>query len=207
MSYDLRRLRLHGPIARQEGTNTDILTSAREFAPPSSPPSSDRACPRPSLRPTSHQHPQSCAVPSTSSTTPSRTTSSAHDLEPPETCHNIQKRVDQEEPAEDPVHHPTGVPNQGDHGRSRVVGIFPEDLAAIRLSVQSSPEGPTSGPSRSLPLGGVMAALDRSRDTAKSQLEITNRAHRGPRPDSHYVAGLSLHRQDDLHNIAFLPTN
>jgi len=27
MSYDLRRLRLHGLIARQEGTNTDILTS------------------------------------------------------------------------------------------------------------------------------------------------------------------------------------
>lgn len=91
--------------------------------------------------------------------------------------------------------------------RSRVVGIFLEDLVAIRLSVRSSPESPTSGPSLSLPLGGVMAALDRSRDTAKSQLEITNRAHRGSRPDSHYVAGISLHRQYDLDNIAFLPTS
>jgi len=42
-----------------------------------------------------------------SSTTPSRTTSSAHDLEPPpETCHKIQKRVDQEE-LEPPIHNRT----------------------------------------------------------------------------------------------------
>ena len=62
MTYDLRRLRLHGLIERIPHTNTYILTPQKDSASPSSTPSSDRLLDRCS-KPTNHPHPSDSAAP------------------------------------------------------------------------------------------------------------------------------------------------
>ena len=63
MTYDLRRLRLHGLITRLPGTHTYVTTPTACASPPS-PPSSVPACSRRSSPPTVRRHPLRSAAPS-----------------------------------------------------------------------------------------------------------------------------------------------
>ena len=97
MSYDLRRLRLHGLIERIPRTNTYTLTPDGIRVAVFYTKVHDRLL-RPLLdAPTNHPHPSSSDAPSPPSTTSSTTTSPTPASEPPpETCHKIQKPGDQE---------------------------------------------------------------------------------------------------------------
>ena len=104
MSYDLRRLRLHGLIERQSGHQHLHPHARRASGSPSSTPSSRAACSARSSRPTNPRRRSSSVAPSAPSTTSSATTSRTRASEPqPETCHKIQRPGDQEDLA------PSGV--------------------------------------------------------------------------------------------------
>ena len=74
MTYDLRRLRLHGLIERIPHTNTYVLTPEGQRVAASTP-SSTGDCSDRSSRPTNHQHHSNSGAPSPSSTKPSLNTS------------------------------------------------------------------------------------------------------------------------------------
>jgi len=90
MSYDLRRLRVHGLIERVPHTNTYILTPEGLRA-RSSTQRSDNACSARSSRLTGRLPRARSAMSCLPSTTRCRTTSRTHALgSPRKTCHNVQ---------------------------------------------------------------------------------------------------------------------
>jgi len=97
MTYDLRRLRLHGLIQRLPGTHTYLPTPTASGWPCSTP-RSTTGCWRRCWPPTTRQRRPRSATPSARSTTPWPTPSPAHAWEPPpETCHNVPSPAPQEE--------------------------------------------------------------------------------------------------------------
>ena len=83
MTYDLRRLRLHGMIERLPRTNTYVVTTEGSERPCSSPRSTTACCGRCSVPPTFQLHHPSSVSPSLSSTTPRQNTSSPPGLGSP----------------------------------------------------------------------------------------------------------------------------
>jgi len=89
MTYDLRRLRLHGLIQRAPHTSTYTLTPAGSGSRSSIPRSATGYSP-PCSRPTGPPHHLNSSRPCTPSTTPSATTSPTHaSARPHETRHNV----------------------------------------------------------------------------------------------------------------------
>ena len=98
MSYDLRRLRLHGLIERAPGTNSYALTPEGHPRRRLLHQSRVLACSDHSSTPTNLPHLSSSATPSAPSSMSSATTSATLDSGSQlETCHKIQRPADQED--------------------------------------------------------------------------------------------------------------
>jgi hypothetical protein len=97
MRYDLRRLRLHGLIERQPGTNSYTLTPTASALLPSTPSSMPASSTRSSRR-TTPRHLSSFVAPSQRSNESSATRLRMRESERRlETCHKSQRLVDREE--------------------------------------------------------------------------------------------------------------